>query len=80
LPSSSKARVEATVTLPPGLARLATKPISSGLLEIVQTIGTSCVSLLAISVGGWKWANGTSGLLASNSTITGSQRLASPLA
>ena len=44
---SSGAKLESPVTLPPGRARLATKPAATGSAELVITMGMVVVALFA---------------------------------
>ena len=48
LPARSVVWIDSPVTLPPGRARLATRPVPSGSAEMASTIGTSEVTCLAM--------------------------------
>ena len=51
------------VTLPPGRAKLATSPASTGSVALTMTIGIVVVARLAASAGAWEEATITSTLL-----------------
>src|SRR5262249_8427821 len=67
LPARSGVRTDRPVTLPPGRARLATRPVPTGSPITADTIGISAVACFAATTGGVAYVTITSTLSRTNS-------------
>ena len=68
------------VTLPPGRAKLATSPASTGSVALTMTIGIVVVARLAASAGAWEEATITSTLCRTRSAASSARRSRRPSA
>jgi hypothetical protein len=78
LPARSAARVARPVTLPPGLARLATRPLLTGSPAVANTIGMTDVARLAAKIVGVPDVTMISTLSRTNSAAISAKRSLRP--
>jgi len=78
LPASEYSNAVNPVALPPGRAKLATAPVPTGSLRLVNTIGMVRVSASRASTPGVLPANSTSGFASTKSLAMTRMRAGSP--